>query len=86
MTKLTENEEILFDLNKTFLLENIQQTDQVCRIRLSIVNDRMKIAKEYIDNVRRQTENSSIRVVFGKLILDMCQWNQSERYFPIFNK
>jgi tetratricopeptide (TPR) repeat protein len=74
-------EEILFDLNATFKLENIQQDEQLWCIRMVAVNDGRTITQKYIDDTHRQTEDLSIPIIFGKLIFDMNQWNQSQIYF-----
>ena len=37
--------------------------------------------QKYIDDTHRQIENSSIPILFGKLICDMSQWNRSQTYF-----
>jgi len=80
LTQFTENpsqRQILFDLNTTFKLENIQQIEQIWIIRITVVNDGHMITQKYIDDTRRQIENLSIQIIFGKLMCDMCQWDQS---------
>jgi hypothetical protein len=72
---------ILFDFNTTFQLDNIQQDGQLWLIKLNAVNVGRTIKQKYIDDTRRQIEDLSIPIIFGKLICDMCQWNQSQTYF-----
>ncbi|CAF1654889.1 unnamed protein product, partial [Rotaria sp. Silwood1] len=74
-------EEILFDLNATFHLENIQEEKQIAIIKMTAVNDARAIIQKYIDDTHRQIEDLSISIIFGKLICDMSQWNQSRLYF-----
>ena len=74
-------EEILFDLNATFRLGNIQKDEQVWIIRMTEVNDGRTLLKKYIHDTRRQIQNLSIPIIFGKLLCDMSQWNQSQIYF-----
>ena len=51
--------EVLFDLNTTFRLENIQQVEQIWIIRIIAVNDGQIITQKYIDDTHRQIENLS---------------------------
>ena len=76
-----DHETILFDLNSTFQLDNIQQNEQIWIIKLTAINDGQTITQKYIDDTRRQFEDLSISIIFGKLICDMSQWNQSQIYF-----
>ncbi|CAF4020942.1 unnamed protein product [Adineta steineri] len=80
--ELSNQETILFNLNSTFRIDNIQQqNDQLWIIKLISVNDGQRIKQKYIDDTRRQFEDLSISIIFGKLICDMSQWNQSQTYF-----
>ena len=45
------------------------------------MNDGQTIKQKYIDDTHRQIEDLSIPIIFGKLICDMSQWNQSQIYF-----
>ncbi|CAF4450826.1 unnamed protein product, partial [Adineta steineri] len=55
--------------------------DQLWIIKLISVNDGQIIKQKYIDDTRRQFQDLSISIIFGKLICDMSQWNQSQIYF-----
>ncbi|CAF1094572.1 unnamed protein product [Adineta steineri] len=61
--------------------DNIQQNDQLWIIKLISVNDGQIIKQKYIDDTRRQFQDLSTSIIFGKLICDMSQWNQSQAYF-----
>ncbi|CAF4149535.1 unnamed protein product, partial [Adineta steineri] len=77
--ELSNQETILFNLNSTFRIDNIQQqNDQLWIIKLISVNDGQLIKQKYIDDTRRQFQDLSISIIFGKLICDMSQWNQSQ--------
>jgi hypothetical protein len=74
MTQFSEfsyQKEVLFDLNTTFRLENIQQDEQVWFISITAVNDGGVLRQKYIDDTDRQMKNLSIPIIFGKLICDM---------------
>lgn len=75
MTQSSENpsqKQVLFDLNTTFRLKNIQLYKQVWSIKIIAVNNGRFIIQKYIDDTRRQIENLSIRIIFGKFLCDMC--------------
>ncbi|CAF1428918.1 unnamed protein product [Adineta steineri] len=62
--------------------DNIQQqNDQLWIIKLISVNDGQIIQQKYIDDTCHQFQDLSISIIFGKLICDMSQWNQSQAYF-----
>ncbi|CAF1328622.1 unnamed protein product [Adineta steineri] len=72
----------LRDLIQNLQFDNIQQqNDQLWIIKLISVNDGQIIKQKYIDDTRRQFPDLSISIIFGKLICDMSQWNQSQAYF-----
>ncbi|CAF1314325.1 unnamed protein product [Rotaria sp. Silwood1] len=51
-----------------------------------VVNDGQTIIQKYIDDTHRQIEDLTIPIIFGKLICDTSQWNQSQLYFQhLFN-
>jgi len=79
---ITQLGDILFDLNTTFRLGNIQQDDkQMWIIKMNAVKDGQIIIQKYIHDIHRQIEDLSIQIIFGKLICDMSQWDQSQKYF-----
>ena len=75
------NESILFDFNATFILGDIQEEEHVWLVKMIAVNDGRIIKDRYINDVRHQYEDLSIPIIFGKLICNMSQWNQSQTYF-----
>ncbi|CAF1250880.1 unnamed protein product [Adineta steineri] len=72
--------EILFDLNTAFQLENIEENDQKILIRLTAVNYGQMIKEKYLKDTHRQIENLSIPIIFSKLMCDMNEWNQARKY------
>ncbi|CAF1249385.1 unnamed protein product [Adineta steineri] len=80
LTRLNEKEEVLFDLNTTFKLESIHQDKQIWLIKMIATNDGESIIEKYIEDTHRQIENVSISIIFGKLMCDMNEWNQSQKY------
>ncbi|CAF0839899.1 unnamed protein product [Adineta steineri] len=72
--------EVLFDLNTTFQLENIEENDQTILIQLTVVNYGQMIKEKYLTNTRRQIENLSIPIIFSQLMCDMNEWNEARKY------
>ncbi|CAF4160538.1 unnamed protein product, partial [Adineta steineri] len=72
--------EILFYLNTTFQLENIEENDKRFLIQLTAVHYGRMIKEKYLKDTHRQIENLSIPIIFSKLMCDMNEWNQSRKY------
>ncbi|CAF1003650.1 unnamed protein product [Adineta steineri] len=72
--------EVLFDLNTTFQLENTKENDQKFLIRLTAVSYGHIIKEKYLTDTYRQIKNLSIPIIFSKLMCDMNEWNQSRKY------
>ncbi|CAF1006231.1 unnamed protein product [Adineta steineri] len=75
-------DEILFNFNATFRLDNIEKlNEQIWLIKMTAVKDGQMIKEKYIHDIHQQIEDLSISIIFGKLLCDMSQWNQSQEYF-----
>ncbi|CAF3706557.1 unnamed protein product [Rotaria sp. Silwood1] len=79
--EFSSQEDILFNLDVTFHLNNIEFHENVWIIKMTTSNEGKYILKQYIENTRQQTENLSMEIIFGRLMLDMGQWDQSQKYF-----
>lgn len=77
----SSDQTILFDFNTTFRLETVTQNDSLWMIKLNAVTEGKSILQKYIADVHRQREQSSIPIIFGQLLCDMCEWYQAQRYF-----
>ncbi|CAF4063561.1 unnamed protein product [Rotaria sordida] len=78
---LSNQDDVLFNLNVMFHLDKIEFHENIWIIKLSTSNEGEIILEKYIEDTRQQTENLSIELIFGRLMLDMGQWNQSQKYF-----
>lgn len=74
--------EVLFDIGATFRILSVQEGD-IGRwyIYMKAVNDGAHVAKDYIALNRQEEEETSPALIFGKLLQDMGQYDQSLRYF-----
>ncbi|CAF1450718.1 unnamed protein product, partial [Rotaria sordida] len=75
--------EVLFDLGSTFEIISINEDKHLnlWLIKLKASDKGSKIAKEYVELNRKEEEETSIELIFGKLLIDMGQYDQSLKYF-----
>ncbi|CAF4376813.1 unnamed protein product, partial [Rotaria sordida] len=48
---------------------------------MSLSNEGEKITKDYIDLTQKETEEKSVAIVFGRLMCNLGQYDQSQKYF-----
>lgn len=81
-TELSSDQKVfLFDFNATFTVENVQQDEHLWIVQLRPVKHGKAILQKYIYDTRRQLENLTVPIIFGKLLCNMNQWKQSQLYF-----
>jgi tetratricopeptide (TPR) repeat protein len=78
---IEQGREILFDLSVTFRLENIHLHEHLWIIEMKTSNDGQQIRQKYTDDTNRQIDSLNIAIMFGRWMLDMNQWDQSQKYF-----
>ncbi|CAF2817327.1 unnamed protein product [Rotaria sp. Silwood2] len=76
-----EQEDIICNSNVTFRLESVIMNEQMYLIKISASNEGHLIQEKYIKDSHRQMEDISIRILFGRLMCDMGQWDQSQHFF-----
>ncbi|CAF0854182.1 unnamed protein product [Adineta steineri] len=74
-------EEVLFDINITFRLKSIQQHSHIWLIKLNVSNDGQEILKDYLKKKYNESEEKSMRIVFGRLMCSLGQYNKAQKYF-----
>ncbi|CAF5066598.1 unnamed protein product, partial [Rotaria sp. Silwood1] len=74
--------EVLFDLGATFDIVSVNEDIHLnlWLIKLKASDKGSKVAKEYIELNRKEEEETSIELIFGKLLIDMGQYDQSLKY------
>ncbi|CAF5031446.1 unnamed protein product, partial [Rotaria sp. Silwood1] len=78
---LSNQDDVIFNLNVTFHLDKVEFYENIWIIKLSTSNEGEIILEKYINDTRQQIGNLNIELIFGRLMLDMGQWNQSQKYF-----
>ncbi|CAF1375623.1 unnamed protein product [Rotaria sp. Silwood1] len=86
ITKYSEfaaEQEVLFDLGSTFKIQSIIEDKELKLfvVKLKASDDGEKMAKEYIESNRKVNEETSLDILFGKLLLQMGKYDQSINYF-----
>jgi tetratricopeptide (TPR) repeat protein len=74
-------EEVLFDLSAAFRLTSIQQDGPVWIVNMSASGDGKALARDYIEIMRRETEEKSVAIMFGRLMCQMGEYQKSKKYF-----
>ncbi|CAF3338107.1 unnamed protein product [Rotaria sp. Silwood2] len=77
------DEEVLFDVGTTFEIVSVKEDEKFnpCLIKLRASNKGSKVAKEHIELNRKDEEETRVELIFGKLLIDMGQYDQSLKYF-----
>ncbi|CAF1364850.1 unnamed protein product [Rotaria sordida] len=75
--------EVLFDLGSTFEIVSIKKDIELSLwlIKLNASDKGSKVAKEHIELNRKDEEETSLELIFGRLLIDMGQYDQSLKYF-----
>ncbi|CAF1266101.1 unnamed protein product [Didymodactylos carnosus] len=78
-----QEEEILFDLDTVFEILSIESNDKnLIRVQMKVSDEGRKTAQTYIEHVKKDISGvSTARIVFGRLLTDMGQYDKCETYF-----
>ena len=82
-SEIKDEDEILFDIGATFIMENISydQKLNIWLVKLKVTDEAAKIAQFYLERNKQFLENSSVILTFGILLHMMGQYNQAFDYF-----
>ncbi|CAF4904383.1 unnamed protein product [Rotaria sp. Silwood1] len=78
-----QQQEILFDSNVTFRLVCAGIEEDIWLIKMTVSNEGQIIKEKYIKDSHRQMEDVSTRILFGRLMCDIGQWDQSQHFFQL---
>ncbi|CAF2975111.1 unnamed protein product, partial [Rotaria sp. Silwood2] len=86
LSSVRDEDEIIFDLGVTFRIDAVvppQDSTSANRylIRMHATTEGNEIAREYINETRISVTTTSVRVIFGKLLMDMGQYDKALCYF-----
>jgi tetratricopeptide (TPR) repeat protein len=76
-----DEKEVLFDLSAAFRLKSVQHDGQVWLIRMDASADGQVITQDYIEVTRRETDERTEAIMFGRLLCQMGHYEKSQRYF-----
>lgn len=74
-------EEVLFDLNACFQIESIEENDGIQIVKMNVSNEGETISKSFLEQTRKETEEQSIVIVFGRLMCNLGDYDKSQKYF-----
>ncbi|CAF1298457.1 unnamed protein product [Adineta steineri] len=83
-----DEQEFLFELGATFLIESIEEKANHYLIKLKTTDDGLKIAQEHIENNRKLCELAGGETdwTFGSFLLEIEQYSQAKTYFQTLLK
>jgi tetratricopeptide (TPR) repeat protein len=74
-------QEVLFDLNACFYIKSIEENESLQVININLSNEGQTIIQDHIKVKETEMEEKSDLFVFGKLLCDLGQSDQSKKYF-----
>ncbi|CAF0971181.1 unnamed protein product [Didymodactylos carnosus] len=83
-SKMKCEQEVLFSLGAVFKIDEVQYDTnlQLFKIKMTATDDGSKGAEEYLNYVRRQLDNYTPTILFGRLLWnEMGQLMKAEKYF-----
>ena len=78
-----EEKEVLFDLSSTFQIQSINEdtTWNFHVIKLQATDTGIQTTKKYIELNKRDHDETSLTILFGKLLVQMGKYDQALKYF-----
>jgi tetratricopeptide (TPR) repeat protein len=76
-----EEQEVLFDLGAVFKVETISKDNDMWIIYLSTAGDGREIARQYIEETKKEMQEDSIAMLFGSLLTRTGHYQRAEIYF-----
>ncbi|CAF1570958.1 unnamed protein product, partial [Didymodactylos carnosus] len=73
--------EILFNIGTVFKIESIEQEEDFWRIKMSATDEGTTEIKQRINLIKNKFQKMNINLLFGKLLIDMHQYDKAEVYF-----
>ncbi|CAF3785406.1 unnamed protein product [Rotaria sordida] len=76
-----DEQEILFDLGAVFIVQIVSEEDNMWKICLSMTGDGREIARQYIEEMKKEMQGDSISMFFGSLLTRMGHYQTAQTYF-----
>ncbi|CAF1209866.1 unnamed protein product [Didymodactylos carnosus] len=80
---IPDEDEVLFEIGATFevLAINHDETLNMWIVKLKTTDKGSKIANDYIETNRKEMNESSSKIMFGKLLSEVGKYDKSQEYF-----
>ena len=80
-SSIPQEQEVLFDLGAVFKVEVISKENDMWKICLCATDDGREIARQYIEETRKEMEGDSVAILFGRLMTRMGRYRCAQTYF-----
>ncbi|CAF0964752.1 unnamed protein product [Rotaria sp. Silwood1] len=76
-----DEQEVLFDLGAVFKIQTVSEEDDMWKVCLSATDDGREIARQYIEETKKEMEGDSVSMFFGSLLTRMGHYQAAQTYF-----
>lgn len=80
ISEYPDEREVLFDLGAVFKVQSVSEEESIWKICLSATNDGQVIAKQYIDETKKEMQGNSTSLLFGSLLIRMGRYQGAQVY------
>ncbi|CAF2166564.1 unnamed protein product [Rotaria magnacalcarata] len=83
LSQYPHEQEVLFDVNSCFKINSIEETETYATIKMNVSNEGQKVVKEYLEFTKEETGEDNAKIVFGKLLCSLGEYDKSKKYFEL---
>jgi len=82
-SKHSEEEEVLFNIGSAFLIDDVilDEITNVWHVKATATNAGSRAVVEYMELIKHELDETSEKVIFGTLLMDMGEYVTAQRYF-----
>jgi tetratricopeptide (TPR) repeat protein len=74
-------QEVLFDLGAVFIVDTVGNENDMWKICMNTTDGGREIAKQYIEETKKEMHGDSVVIVFGSLLTRTGHYHRAETYF-----
>ncbi|CAF4537889.1 unnamed protein product, partial [Rotaria socialis] len=83
ITQFTVDQEVLFDSNACFKINFIEETETYATVKMNVSNAGQTVVKEYLAFTKKETGEDNVKILFGKLLCSLAEYDKSKKYFEL---
>ncbi|CAF2497551.1 unnamed protein product [Rotaria sp. Silwood2] len=80
-SNFSNEQEVLFDLGAVFKVQTVSKENDMWKICLSATSDGREIARQYIEEMKKEMQGDSVLIFFGSLLTRMGHYQTAQTYF-----